>query len=86
VAADRESYLSPSDDRATMDLVSVAGFQRIRVARRRHDALGVGDVTVVAGGVDITGVVCGMSGGVGPALRARPHVVRRSSKTSLAIH
>ena len=51
-----------------------------------HCALGVGDVTVVAGGVDITGVVCGMSGGVGPALRARPHVVRRSSKTSLAIH
>ena len=50
VAADRESYLSPSDDRATVDLVSVAAFQGIRVAWHHLGAVSVGDVTADAGG------------------------------------
>ena len=49
VAADRESYLSPSDDRATVDAVSVAAFQRIRVGGCHHGGLSVGDVTTGEG-------------------------------------
>ena len=49
MVADRESYLSPSDDRATVDAVSVAAFQRIRVGGRHHGGLGVSDVTTGVG-------------------------------------